>query len=184
MFTKNNFLFLSFHLLSPSEKSWTYKCINHRCVRHHYAAEKSNEKRVTFASCSMLCGGYTKIWPEPTKSYIGTSANSFNLLNIQYKIKTPFKNVENLLEKSFSVFMDELHKISHSSMVEENSGVGSSTTRLYKDDRQSSLDYTSVHRKHNNNQTTVNIFLYVLKTSDVHLSLSTDECYNLTMTRE
>jgi hypothetical protein len=131
----------------------------------------------------MLCGGYTKIWPEPTKSYIGTSANSFSLLNVQYKIKTPFKNVENLLESAFSVFMDELHKIFHSSSSSSEEG-GSSTPRLYKDDRQSS-DYASAHRKRSNNHTTtVNIFLYVLKTSDVHLSLSTDECYNLTMTRE
>lgn len=130
----------------------------------------------------MLCGGYTKIWPEPTKSYIGTSANSFSLLNVQYKIKTPFKNVENLLESAFSVFMDELHKIFHSSSSTSEEGV-SSTTRLYKDDRQSS-DFASAHKKPSNNHTAVNIFLYVLKTSDVHLSLSTDECYNLTMTRE
>lgn len=153
-------------------------------MRQHYAVEKSNEKRVTFASCSMLCGGYTKIWPEPTKSYIGTSANSFSLLNVQYKIKTPFKNVENLLESAFSVFMDELHKIFHSSSSTSDEGGGSSTTRLYKDDRSSSSDFASVHRKHSNNHSTVNIFLYVLKTSDIHLSLSTDECYNLTMTRE
>lgn len=129
----------------------------------------------------MLCGGYTKIWPEPTKSYIGTSANSFSLLNVQYKIKTPFRAVENLLENAFSVFMDELHKIYHSSSA---SSSDESTTRLYRDDRQaSSIDLASTHRKHNNNHTTVNVFLYVLKTSDIHLSLSTDECYNLTMTR-
>lgn len=133
----------------------------------------------------MLCGGYTKIWPEPTKSYIGTSANSFSLLNVQYKIKTPFRAVENLLENAFSVFMDELHKIFHSSSASSSDESGSSTTRLYRDDRQaSSIDLASAHRKHNNNHTTVNVFLYVLKTSDIHLSLNTDECYNLTMTRK
>lgn len=151
-------------------------------MRQHYAAEKSNEKRIPFATCSMLCGGYTKIWPEPTKSYIGTSANTFSLLNVQYKIKTPFKNVENLLESAFSVFTDELHKIFHSSSMSDESS--SSTTRLYKDDRQSSLDYAQMHRKHSNNHTAVNIFLYVLKTSDVHLTLNTDECYNITITRK
>lgn len=135
----------------------------------------------------MLCGGYTKIWPEPTKSYIGTSANSFSLLNVQYKIKTPFRAVESLLENAFSVFMDELHKIFHSSSAwsSDESSSSSSTTRFYRDDRQTaSLDFASTHRKHNNNHTTVNVFLYVLKTSDTHLSLNTDECYNLTMTRK
>jgi beta-acetyl hexosaminidase like len=138
----------------------------------------------------MLCGGYTKIWPEPTKSYIGTSANSFSLMNVQYKIKTPFKSVENLLENAFSVFMDELHKIFHSSSTsasdEGSTSSSSSTTRLYKDERQSQLEFASTHgsKKHNNNHSTVNIFLFVLKTADIHLTLSTDECYNLTLTRK
>lgn len=135
----------------------------------------------------MLCGGYTKIWPEPTKSYIGTSANSFSLLNVQYKIKTPFKTVENLLENAFSVFMDELHKILHSSTssTAANDESSSSTTRFYRDDRQWVDSSGVAYKKHNNNnnQTTVNVFLYVLKTADIHLSLTTDECYNLTMTR-
>jgi hypothetical protein len=136
----------------------------------------------------MLCGGYTKIWPEPTRSYIGTSANSFSLMNVQYKIKTPYKNVENLLESAFSVFMDELHKIFHSSSASasDDGSTSSSTTRLYKDERQTQLEFASSHssKKYNNNHSTVNIFLYVLKTSDIHLTLSTDECYNLTLTRK
>lgn len=128
----------------------------------------------------MLCGGYTKIWPEPTKSYIGTSANSFSLLNVQYKIKTPFKAVENLLESAFSVFMDELHKIFHSSSPSSSDeSSSSSTTRFYKDQA-----VNSAHRKQNNTHSTVNVFLYVHKAADVHLSLATDECYNLTMTRK
>ncbi|KAG5678977.1 hypothetical protein PVAND_008592 [Polypedilum vanderplanki] len=163
--------------LNPSEKAWTYKCVNQKCVRQHYS--NKNEKRVPFTSCSMLCGSYSKIWPEPTKSYIGTSANSFNLNDVQFKIKTPFKNVENLLESAFSIFMEEIKDIFHSSSDRKTEEVSkSSTTANYKE--RSPLD--TKHRRHN--LTNVNIFLYVIKTSEIHLSLTTDECYNLTMINE
>lgn len=179
-------MYFSISLYSPSEKTWTYKCINHRCVRQHHAVGRTNEKRIPFATCSMLCGGYTKIWPEPKKSYIGTSANSFWLMNVQYKIKTPYKNVESLLESAFSIFMDELHKIFHSSSSSSNDerSTSSSTVRLNKDERETDLASSHGSKKYNNNHSTINIFLYVLKTSDIHLSLSSDECYNITLTRE
>jgi beta-acetyl hexosaminidase like len=120
----------------------------------------------------MLCGGYAKIWPEPTKAFIGTSVNSFHLNEVQYKIKTPFKAVQHLLENAFAVFLSEVRQISH----EKTEETEKSSTGSYKD------HHSYYTRKHN--LTTVNIFLNVLKTSDIHLTLSTDECYNLTMTSE
>jgi hypothetical protein len=127
----------------------------------------------------MLCGSYSKIWPEPTKSYIGTSANSFNLNDVQFKIKTPFKNVENLLEGAFSIFLEEIKDIFHSSDRKTEEASRSSTTAAYGKEHSSLESRHAPSRRHN--LTNVNIFLYVVKTSEVHLSLATDECYNLTM---
>lgn len=146
----------------------------------------------------MLCGAYTKIWPEPSKSFIGTSANSFSIADVQYKIKTPFKNVEFLLESAFSIFMEEIKDIFHSSdskteKIDKISSISSSSTSSLtsNNEHSSTLDYkinSNINRDNiinNNNKrhnlTTVNIFLNVIKTSEIHLSLSTDECYNLTM---
>lgn len=171
-----------FHPRSPTERAWTYKCVNARCVRQHYA--NRNEKRITFPTCSMLCGTHTKIWPEPTKSYIGTSANSFNLNDVQFKIKTPFKNVESLLEGAFSIFLEEIKDISHSSERKTEEVYKSSTTTTYNKEQHSSLENKKYTTSRRHNLTTVNIFLNVIKTSDIHLTLNTDECYNVTMISE
>lgn len=133
----------------------------------------------------MLCGSYTKIWPEPTKSYIGISANSFSLNDIKFKIRTPFKNVESLLESAFSVFLEEVKTIvqSFNGKIDElnNKGGASSTVKSQNSKEHSTTDrsFHSSHRRHN--LTNVNIFLHVLKTSDIHLTFNTDECYNLTL---
>lgn len=164
---------------------WTYKCVNQRCVRQHHSDNKI-EKRIPFTTCSMLCGSYTKIWPEPTKSFIGISANSFSLNDIQFKIKTPFKNVEGLLESAFSIFLEEIKTIIHSFNGKIEELDRKSSTAVYGNhinkEHPSTHKSFSSHRRHN--LTNFNIFVYVLKTSDIHLTFNTDECYNLTMISE
>jgi beta-hexosaminidase Fdl len=169
-------LFISaLSLNSPPERTWTYKCINHRCVRQHYAG--GDEKRTTFLTCSMLCGPQT-LWPEPSiKSLIGTNANSFQLSDVRYKVQTPFKNVENLMESAFSIFIEELKQIVHASGGKTPDLTPRTSTRSYKDSSYSSMTSTT-HRK---NLVNVNIYVNVIKTADVHVTLNTDECYNITM---
>lgn len=132
----------------------------------------------------MLCGSQT-LWPEPTiKSLIGTNANSFHLNDVQYKVQTPFKNVESLMENAFSVFLEEVKQIRHASGGKTtDSDPYKTSTRSYKDVTYSGgrPEPFSTQRR---NLTTVNIYVNVIKTSDVHLSLNTDECYNLTMSSE
>lgn len=168
-------------VLSPPEKTWSYKCMNHRCVRQHYINKE--EKRTTFMTCSMLCGSQI-LWPEPTvKSLIGTNANSFRLTDVQYKVQTPFKNVESLMESAFSIFLEEIKQIRHASGgTASEDTTPRSSTRSYRDVTYSSngarIDTVSHPRR---NLTTVNIYVNVIKTADVHLSMHTDECYNMTM---
>lgn len=174
-----NLCFFFFH--SPPEKTWSYKCMNHRCVRQHYINKE--EKRTTFMTCSMLCGSQT-LWPEPTvKSLIGTNANSFRLTDVQYKVQTPFKSVESLMESAFSIFLEEIKQIRHASGgTASEDTTPRSSTRSYRDVTYSSsgarIDTVSHPRR---NLTTVNIYINVIKTADVHLSMHTDECYNMTM---
>jgi beta-hexosaminidase Fdl len=117
----------------------------------------------------MLCGSQT-LWPEPTvKSLIGTNANSFRLTDVQYKVQTPFKNVESLMESAFSIFLEEIKQIRSLR----------TSTRSYRDATYSGSRVEQTH--HRRNLTTVNIYVNVIKTADVHLTLNMDECYNITM---
>lgn len=122
----------------------------------------------------MLCGPST-IWPEPTiKSLIGTSASSFRLNDVQYRVQTPFRQVESLMESAFLIFLDEIKQIQYSAGRKTDEILKTSTSKTAKD----SSEYTN----HRRNFTSVNIYVNVIKTSDVHLTLATDECYNITMT--
>lgn len=164
---------------SPPEKTWSYKCVNHRCVRTHYS--NKDEKRTTFLTCSMLCGSQT-LWPEPSiKSLIGTNAVSFHLNDVQYKVQTPFKNVENLMESAFSVFVDEVRQIKHASGGSSSDDEPKSSTKSYRESPYSSSTRAGNFVSPKRNLTTVNIYVNVVKTADVHLTLATDECYNITM---
>lgn len=170
-------LFLAPH--SPPERSWSYKCINQRCVRQHYS--NKDERRTTFLTCSMLCGPQT-LWPEPTtKSLVGTNANNFNLNDVQYKVQTPFKTVESLMESAFSVFLEEIKQIKLASGGKSTEDDPKASTKAYRDVTYSGsrVETSTTHRR---NLTTVNIYVNVIKTAEVHLSLKTDECYNLTVT--
>lgn len=125
----------------------------------------------------MLCGSQS-LWPEPTiKSLIGTNANSFNLNDVQLKVQTPFKNVETLTESAFSVFLEEVRTLKKSSGDRSDGDEFRTSTKSYRDVTNSG-SHADSHRR---NVTAVNIYVYVIKTADVHLTLGVDECYNITM---
>jgi beta-hexosaminidase Fdl len=152
-------------------------------VRTHYS--KKDEKRTTFLTCSMLCGTQT-LWPEPSgKALIGTNANSFRLTDVQYKVQTPFKSVESLMESAFSIFLEEINQIRRASSGKSTDDDGLKTsTRSYKDVTYPGSKVEKSQTHHRRNLTTVNIYVNVIKTADVHLTLNMDECYNITMSSE
>lgn len=130
----------------------------------------------------MLCGTQT-LWPEPTgKALIGTNANSFRLTDVQFKVQTPFRNVESLMESAFSIFLEEIKQIKRASGGKSSDEDALKTsTRSYRDVTYSSNRVEQSRTHHRRNLTTVNIYVNVIKTADVHLTLNTDECYNITM---
>lgn len=131
----------------------------------------------------MLCGPQT-LWPEPSiKSLIGTNANSFHLNDVQYKVQTPFRVVENLMESAFTVFLEEIKQIRSASGGHSPDDALRTSTRSYRDVTHSG-SRVEPQTSHRRNLTTVNIYVHVIKTADVHLTLNTDECYNITMSSE
>ncbi|CRK96298.1 CLUMA_CG009718, isoform A [Clunio marinus] len=173
--------------INPPEKTWSYKCVNNRCIRTHYSSK--DVKRTTFLTCSMLCGSQT-LWPEPTvKSLIGTNANSFRLADVKYKVQTPFKHVESLMENAFSIFLEEIKQIRRASGGKEKSDEMKSSTRSYRESTYAGISSSSSREietpaHYRRNLTTVNIYVHVIKTADVHLTMNTDECYNMTLSNE
>ncbi|XP_021697275.1 probable beta-hexosaminidase fdl isoform X2 [Aedes aegypti] len=190
--------------VNSPEKAWTYKCVNNRCVRQHYIEPSDPEsafggsttgKRVPFLTCTMTCGPIN-IWPQPTgKASIGSKASRFRLSDVHFNVKTAHKPVEDLLWDAFRVFKEELRAVlvargagadeADSSTVTENGdaarGKGqqdvgakvegsAAKIRFYKavDDSRYDVDRFDVR-------------INVLKSPEIHLTMQTDEGYNMTV---
>jgi hypothetical protein len=84
------------------------------------------------------------------------------------------------MESAFSIFLEEIKQIKRASGGKATDDDGfKSTTRSYRDVTYSGSRVEPTH--HRRNLTTVNIYVNVIKTADVHLTLNMDECYNITM---
>lgn len=140
------------------EENWTYECSKNRCIRKFHGNIK--EERVTFLSCSMTCG-IAKIWPKPLKSIVKKSTEKFNLANMKHQIITEFSNVAELLDKSVAIFTEDLKQIIISYVENVNN---------------------TYNEMHAGNITTVVIRLHVTESDATLLTLSTDECYTLSIT--
>ncbi|XP_059614024.1 probable beta-hexosaminidase fdl isoform X2 [Phlebotomus argentipes] len=166
-----------------SEKTWTYKCVNDRCVRQHYLTEHHRERRVPFLTCSMTCGA-PNIWPEPTgKVTLGSKSLTFATAHVKANVETPFEKVESLFRDAFLVFMDDLRLIESIAKEEKHEGENQAAAEggdgatsvpkhpddtLCRPDRPCELDLVEV---------TVKISKY----PDVALRVDTDESYNITV---
>ena len=84
------------------------------------------------------------------------------------------------MESAFSVFVDEVRQIKHASGGTADDELKTST-RSYRDGSFSSSTRAGAYTSQKRNLTGVNIYVNVVKNSDIHLTLSTDECYNITM---
>jgi hypothetical protein len=146
-------------------------------VRQHFSSD-NGEKRITFMTCSHTCSP-PNIWPMPTKPLIGTNSKNFLLQNINYQIKTSSEIVDSLLGGAIEIFLDEVKQISFAS----GARIEPTTTKRSKSNRNSSprTDVTVGSHQFLNNLSSVRISLNVIKSSEIHLTLNTDECYNMTI---
>jgi hypothetical protein len=150
-----------FHYFPRSiEEKWTYECMKNRCTRKFH--RNINEERITLISCSMTCGSI-KLWPKPYKADVEKSYKQFKLSDIQYQIMTEFSSVAELMHKTMAAFFEDLKQIVSSS--------GS------VDDK----DYFT-NDVHLGNKTEVIISIHITESNETLLSLSTNECYSLSIT--
>lgn len=84
------------------------------------------------------------------------------------------------MESAFSVFLEEVKQIRHASGGKSSEDTYRTSTRTYRDVTYSGGRPETVTAQRRN-LTSLNIYVNVIKTSDVHLELNTDECYNITM---
>lgn len=144
-------------ILSSIEENWTYECSKNRCIRKFHGNIK--EERITFLSCSLTCG-IPKIWPKPLKSIVKKSTERFNLANLKFQVKTQFSIVAELLDKSVTAFTEDLKQIifSYGENIDNN--------------------YNEAYLA---NITSVVISMHVTESDATLLTLTTDECYTLSI---
>lgn len=116
-----------------------------------------NKLRISFLSCSMICGKKPKLWPSPSGAKIEKSLENFQIFNILYQVETKFESVAKNLHEAMSIFIDDLKVI-----------VLSSGGRI-ESDGNNSLGNLNV----------LNIILHVTETDTTLLTLDTNECYAL-----
>uniref|UniRef100_A0A1Q3F2V3 beta-N-acetylhexosaminidase n=1 Tax=Culex tarsalis TaxID=7177 RepID=A0A1Q3F2V3_CULTA len=186
--------------INSPEKTWTYRCVNNRCVRQHYIEQGDSEssyggntpgKRVPFLTCTMTCGPIN-IWPQPTaKATIGSKTSRFRLADVNVHIKAAAQPVESLLRDAFGVFKGELRAIlvAHGATAEDGEVVAGSlvTESGNREPANGASSDSKIHfyKPVDENRYDVDRFdvrITVLKSPEVHLTMQTDESYNLSVT--
>lgn len=166
----------------PTEKTWTYKCENDKCVRYHYLTETNGEKRVPFMTCSMTCGD-VNVWPHPTKRVgVLSSSIKFSAENIQLKISTSFQEVERLYRKSFHVFLRELKQIQKIEFFDHGK-VADNFEDMKQTDGSADRNENKCQRSHCDIANFI-VEVQIVKSGKTNIDLDTDESYNLTSSGE
>lgn len=148
----------------------------------------------------MLCGP-PNIWPQPSiKTVLGSKLLKFSSSSFKLNVDTKFENVKNLFQNAFEIFKEEvknLEKPHHhgdkkdsSENNDENQHRKTLTHKNNNDvnivndisDNFVPLLATFTEQPHDVNNFEINI--RVSTYSDTYLTLSTDESYNLTLTRK
>lgn len=183
-------IFLIF--LSSPEKSWTYKCVNDRCVREHYQA---GEKRIPFMSCAMVCGSLN-VWPLPTiKASLSSRSLTFETIQMKFDVNTKFSDAKKLLHNAYNIFVFDLKNLEEkatSAPSGSGSGSGSGKNAANNDNEQRGdgnrnadptlpTETKEVHRNCDINKLVINA--EILNAPDVHVHMEIDESYELNVTR-
>lgn len=184
-------------MCSPPENTWTYKCVNEKCVREHYFPSDTattigdDAKRKPFMSCAMTCGT-PKIWPIPTgKTILSSRSLTFITDNISLKLVTKFSEVDSLLRDAFAIFLNELSDMatadvsSSASAAAQDNSRQSSATGDDKSRRAASGSATSTNvrtTKKNCDIQNLIINIGVSTIAGIHLHMDMDESYNISVT--
>lgn len=129
-------------------------------------------------TCSNVCSS-PNIWPQPTiRTHIGSNYKGFQLQDIAYLVQTGFKNVETLMVGAIEIFLDELKQMSIANGAKFPE---TTTTKQSKTNKKISTE-VGVMSHSRRNFPTVKVIVNIIKSADTHLTMKTDECYNMTIT--
>lgn len=129
-------------------------------------------------TCSNVCSS-PNIWPQPTiKAHIGSNYKSFQLQDVAYSVQTSFKNVEALMTGAIEIFLNELKQMS----IANGAKFPETTTVKQSKADKSSAEVSVISHSTRRNLPTVKVNVNILKSADTHLTMKTDECYNMTVT--
>lgn len=120
----------------------------------------ATERRVPYMTCSMTCGD-PNIWPLPTgKVSLSSKALAFTTDHIKFKISSRHSPIESLFRNAFYVFLQDVRNM-----------------ESQEADVPKKYDISSLEME-------VHITPKQPTDSDIHLSLDTDESYNITVGRK
>jgi beta-hexosaminidase Fdl len=147
----------------------------------------------------MKCGAL-QLWPQPTiKTTLGSTSLNFKLDDVHLKLGSSFDAVNNLIKDAFVIFRREI-KVLENRNSNSNYDTSSNSNSNLRDKEQRTryeavnenserdeVHETTVYEmksraRHDISQ--VLVYVHVKKSSDIHLTLQTDESYNLTLNRE
>lgn len=156
----------------------------------------------------MLCGP-PNIWPQPSiRTVLGSKVLKFSSGSFKLNIDTRFDNVKNLLQHAYEIFREEVkhletteHSLRSNHHVDEKDNIrkNNDENQHHKTVTHDSNDVQDIatndisdsfvpllatfsEQPYDVNNFAINIRVYAH--SDTYLSLSTDESYNLTLTRK
>lgn len=130
----------------------------------------------------MKCGP-PNLWPLPTiKIALGSHSNMVSAAMIKLNVRTQFEKVEELYKDAFIVFQNELITMEKNSLsdVEEEKRAEQEVNKNYV----ISGDKIVANLINGNSLSNMEIEVHIIKSPDIHLTLETDESYNLTITRK
>jgi beta-hexosaminidase Fdl len=148
----------------------------------------------------MKCGAL-QLWPQPTiKTTLGATSLNFKLDDVHLKLGSSFDAVNNLIKDAFVIFRREI-KVLENRNSNSNYDTHSNSNSIR--DKEQRTKYETVNENSERDDETVHettiyevksrvrhdisqvlVYVHVKKSSDIHLTLQTDESYNLTLNRE
>lgn len=180
--------FINIFDFSSPEKSWTYKCVNDKCLREHYQAD---DKRVPFMSCAMVCGSLN-VWPLPTiKASLSSRSLTFETMRMKFDVDTKFGDAKKLLQNAYNILLFDLRNLEEKTTTA--TGGSSSKNTANNDNEQVGVgnnnadpalptEAKEIRRNCDINKLVINA--EILTAPDVYVHMEVDESYELNVTRK
>jgi len=132
---------------------------------------------------------------------LGSTSVNFKLDDVHLKLGSSFDAVNNLIKDAFVIFRREIKVLENRNSNYDTSSNSNSNSKLRDKEQRTKYEAVNEHSERADDvvhETTIYelknrvrhdisqvlVYVHVKKSSDIHLTLQTDESYNLTLNRE